>query len=101
MKTTYRRIEAVSKTCQIIDVLAMQNGPITGPDIARVMDIALGTVMCHLVTLEDAGFVQQIGGSYQLGMKLSVYWARRKSNLESEIVQKQQDLDSISITGSN
>ena len=101
MKTTYRRIEAVSKTIQILEFLATQKEPTSGPDIARAADIALGTVMCHLATLEEAGIVQQVGGAYRLGMRLAIYWARVKSNLEGEIARKQQDLDSISITENN
>ncbi|GFO61186.1 hypothetical protein GMST_35110 [Geomonas silvestris] len=101
MKTTYRRIEAVSKAIQILEFLATQKELATGPEIGRAVDIALGTVMCHLVTLEEAGFVQQVGGAYRLGMKLAIFWARVKSNLEGEIARKRQDLESISITRSN
>jgi DNA-binding IclR family transcriptional regulator len=99
--SSYKRIEAVSKTIQILEFLATQGEPATGPEIAGSVEIALGTVMCHLVTLEEAGFVQQVGGAYRLGMKLAIYWARVKSNIEGEIARKRQDLDSISITRSN
>lgn len=97
MATTYKRIEAVAKALQIIDYLAGVKDVATGPQIAQAIGMSVGTVMCHLATLEDGGIVTMIGGGYRLGMKLAVYWARVKSNLEAGITRQQRDLESISI----
>lgn len=101
MATTYRRIEAVAKTTQIIDYLAGVKDVATGPQIAQAVGMSVGTVMCHLATLEDAGYVTMIGGGYRLGMKLAVHWARVKSNLEGQRDRVNRDLESISIPGGN
>lgn len=102
-KSTYKRIAAVEKTLEILDYLAHRKEPATGVDIANATNLNSNTVMCHLATLEDHGFVQQVGGdydgAYRLGMKLAIYWARVKSNLEAGIAKQQQDLDSISPKG--
>ena len=99
MATTYKRIESVYKTTEILTFLAHQKEGASGADIARAVDLPKGTVMCHLATLEEVGFVQQVNGAYRIGMKLAIFWARAKSNLEGEITRKQRDLDSISIGG--
>ena len=101
MATTYKRIEAVSKALQIIDYLAGLKDVTTGPQIAQAIGMSVGTVMCHLATLEDAGYVMMLGGGYRLGMKLAVHWARVKSNLEAGIARQQRELESISIPGGN
>lgn len=93
--STYKRIEAVSKTLEIIDFLAHQKEPASGLMVAKAVGLQPGTVMCHLATLEDHGIVQQVGGMYWLGMKLAVYWARKRSILESEIEKKKLELESI------
>lgn len=98
-QNSYKRIEAVAKTLEIIECLAHQKEPVTVQAVAEAVKLAQGTVMCHLVTLEDGGIVRQVGGCYFLGMRLAVYWARKKSFLEGELEQKQKELESISIPG--
>lgn len=95
MATSYRRIESVMKSGEILKYLASQKGPVTGPEVARVVGLPTGTVMCHLVSLADLGFVLQVGEGWQLGMGLALIWARVKSNLESGIDRQTQDLKSI------
>ncbi len=82
--TTYRRIEAVRKTGEILKYLANIKEPATGPDIAKAVGLPTGTTMCHLATLEDLGFVLTIGERFQLGMGLALFWARVKSTLEAQ-----------------
>lgn len=98
---SYRRIEAVSKTGDILKHLAAQKTPATGPDVARAVGLPTGTAMCHLVTLADIGFVRQVGDGWELGMGLALLWARVKSNLEGQRDRINRDLESISITGGN
>jgi len=101
MATTYKRIEAVKKTTEIIDFLASVKEVATGAQIAQAVGLPAGTVMCHLSTLEEAGYVTGIGGGYKLGMKLALHWARVKSNLEGQRDRINRDLELISIPGGN
>lgn len=92
---TYRRIEAVRKTGEILKYLANTKEPATGPDIAKAVGLPTGTTMCHLATLEDLGFVLTIGERFQLGMGIALFWARVKSRLEAEKSHIERDLKSL------
>jgi DNA-binding IclR family transcriptional regulator len=83
--STYRRIAAVELTTRILKMLNDQKQPVGGQEVARALDEKHGTVMCHLATLEDAGFVRRIGEHYELGMELALFWARKKSQLENSV----------------
>lgn len=99
MATTYRRIKAVDTTLKILEYLADQREPVTGAQVAADLDVPFATVMCHLATHQDHGYVQVIGEQYRLGMKLAVYWARMKSLKESELQDVQQDLNILNGKG--
>lgn len=90
--STYKRIAAVSTTIGILRHLAEQRGPVPGADVARATNLPVGTVMCHLVTLEESGFVQKIGEYWKLGMGLALFWARVKSSKEAERESIENDL---------
>ncbi len=94
---TYRRIEAVRKSGEILKYLAHQKEPVNGPEIGKALDIADGTVMCHMATLEDLGFVQSVGDRFKLGMGLALIWARVKSNLETEKQKIEDDLSGLEV----
>lgn len=96
---SYRTIDAVRKAMGILEFFAHQKEPVTGAEIAQAVNIAVGTVMCHLATLEETRFVRRIGDRYELGMGAALIWARFKSNLEADIERKKRDLESISIHG--
>jgi DNA-binding IclR family transcriptional regulator len=83
-KTTYRRIEAVTKAILILEFLATQKEPVTGPEIGRAVDMPVGTVMSQIITLQDHNFVRNVGGGFELGMGAALLWARKKSLLEGE-----------------
>lgn len=101
MATTYKRIEAVNKAGEILKFLGQQKQPVPGPDIARAVNMQVGTVMCHLATLADLNFVQQVGEGWLPGMGLALLWARYKANLEGQRDRIDRDLQSISIPGGN
>ena len=94
---TYKRIESVKKTGEVLKFLATQKEPVSGAEIAKAAGLAVGTCMCHLATLEDFGFVQGIGDRWRIGSGLALIWARAKSNLEGERARIESDLDSIKI----
>jgi len=82
MVKSYRKIEAVTKTLEILEFLANQKDPVNGPDVARAVGLPVGTVMCHLATLEEKNFIRRVGGCTELGMGAAIIWARKKSLLE-------------------
>ncbi len=90
---TYRRIKAVELTTAIIKYLAQQSEPVNASQIAGEVGDAYGTVMCHLATLADAGFVKQSGGDWELGLYLGVAWARLRRVREQTITQARQELN--------
>ena len=92
---SYNRIAAVKKSCEILGVLADAKEPITGNEVAVRVQLPVGTVMCQLATLEDAGFVQEAGGGWRLGMKLALFWARVKSSKEAERGRIDKDIEAL------
>lgn len=92
MATTYNRISTVEKTFRILEYLAECREPVTASRIAGDLDISVHTVMCHLATHQDGGYVQMVGDHYKIGMKLAVFWARMKSLKEVELLGVEQDL---------
>ena len=94
-ESSYNRIAAVSKACAILAILAEAKEPLAGSEIAIRVQLPAGTVMCQLVTLEDAGFVQEVGGGWKLGMKLALFWARVKSSKEAERSRIEKDIEAL------
>ncbi|WP_027358401.1 helix-turn-helix domain-containing protein [Desulforegula conservatrix] len=92
MNKTYRRIQAAKVTLDILEYLSGCKEPVTGADVARMTGLPLGTVLCHLATQEDAGYITSIGDRYKISMKLALFWARMKSSKESDRERIDQDL---------
>ncbi len=95
MATTYRRIKSVFTTFEILEYLSDCREPVTGSQVAKDTGLPFQTVMCHLATHQDKGYVQTVGDKYKLGMKLAVFWARMKSAKENELQGIQQDLQAL------
>jgi DNA-binding IclR family transcriptional regulator len=94
-ETTYRRIEAVAKSIAILKFLATQREPVTGPEIARAVDMPVATVMSQVITLQDFNFVRNVGGGFELGMEAALLWARKKALLEGEHRRTEQELQKL------
>ena len=92
MATTYKRIKAVATTLEILECLADSRAPLTGSQVAERVGMPGPTVMCHLATLQDGGYVQGAGEKYRIGMKLAVFWAHMKARKEDELKSVQNDL---------
>lgn len=93
--SSYTRIGAVELTTRILKMLNEQKQPISGQEVARALDEKHGTIMCHLATLEDAGFVRRVGGHFELGMIFALFWARKKSQLATTITTAQDELNQL------
>ena len=94
-KSSYKRIESSVKTLQLLDYLMRQKDALTAKEIEAGFGMAMGTLMTHLKTLEDEGWIEPIREHYRISMKMAIGWARKKSQLESEIEKKQNELSSI------
>jgi DNA-binding IclR family transcriptional regulator len=95
MATTYKRIKSVQTTFEILEYLAECREPVTGSQVAEGCGLPFPTVMCHLASHQDKGYVQTIGDKYKIGMKLAVFWARMKSAKESDLQGIQDDLQAL------
>lgn len=98
---SYKRIAAVATSVSILRHLAEQRGPVAGVDVARALNLPAGTVMCHLVTLEDDRMVRRIGEHYELGDGMAIFWARRKAMLEGGIERMKIDLSNMGVEHGN
>ncbi len=95
MATTYKRIETVRKTLEILKYLSNQKEPAQPKNIAQAVSLPVGTVMCHLATLEDAGFAKSLGDRFELGFEFALAWARKKATLEGEKMRIDRELESL------
>jgi len=81
---SYRRIASVKTACEILEFLSEQDGPVPVLEISKTLEIPQGTVMCHLITLEDVGFVERNNDTYKLGYKLGLFWAQTMNKLQAK-----------------
>lgn len=84
MKDNRYRIESVYQAGQILRAVAETKGAVGSSEIAKSLGITSNTAFRMCVTLEELGFLKQIGDKYDLGMGLALFWARKKATLESE-----------------
>lgn len=98
MAKSYKRIKAVETAGAVLKFLATQKDrPVSVQEIAEGIKTPAPTVMCHLVTLEDMGFVQGINDRWRFGLGLGLIYARVKANLEGERDRINRDLEEIRI----
>ncbi|MBE0598315.1 MAG: helix-turn-helix domain-containing protein [Desulfuromonadales bacterium] len=95
--SSYNRIAAVKTTVAVLRHLADQKQPVSGQDVARALGLPHGTVMCHLVTLEDERLVRSVGGAWELDMGLALFWARKKSQLQGQIARAADELNQLEV----
>ncbi len=95
--TTYRRIKAVELTAAVIKFLGKQAVPVSAQQIADAVGDAYSTVMCHLATLEDAGFAKQTNGNWELGLYLGVIWVALKKKKEEAYQRAQEELQLLTL----
>ena len=94
---SYKRIAATIKSIEILEFLSEQKGPVAGADIAAGMNMAYDTVMCHLATLADVQCVDIRGDHYELGSKMSYFWARYRARLKSQINKRTQEYQDLEV----
>ncbi|QIO24985.1 IclR family transcriptional regulator [Haloarcula sp. JP-L23] len=86
---TPRKIEAVRKTCQIIDILQTR-GEAGITEISEEMDFSKSAVHGHLATLADEGLVVKDGHSYYLSLRfIDIAESIKERIAKREIVREQ------------
>jgi DNA-binding IclR family transcriptional regulator len=78
------RIEAVHQAGKILKAIAESRNPIGPSAVASELGITVNTAFRMCITLEELGFLKQVGDKYDLGMGLALFWARKKAILEGE-----------------
>jgi DNA-binding IclR family transcriptional regulator len=78
------RIQAVYDAGKILETVAHSKEPMGAAEIAKALAITSNTAFRQCCTLDELGFLRQVGDKFDLGMKLAIFWARKKSRLEGE-----------------
>jgi DNA-binding IclR family transcriptional regulator len=94
---TYRTIDAVKKAGEILDFIADQRVPVGGKEVSDGIGMAFGTVMSHLATLEEMGWLTRIGERYEMGMKVALFWSRKKSQLEGKRENINKEINALEV----
>lgn len=89
------RIESVYQAGQVLRAVAETKGAVGSSDIAKNLGIKVNTAFRMCVTLEELGFLKQIGDKYELGMGLALFWARKKATLEGERAAIDRDIEKL------
>lgn len=94
---SYRRIKSVELTMAILKFMAQEVQPVSGKEIAGALNEPHGTIMCHLVTLEEGGFVKRVYDRYEIGVYLGVLWASIRASREAMAESAERDLHKIGV----
>lgn len=94
---SYKRVGAVKTMLKILKFLAEQREPMSGAAMANRLNMAHGTVMCYLATLEDEGLVRTVGEYFEIGMGMALFWAHKKAKLEAEKARLKREFDLLGV----
>ncbi len=89
------RIESVFQAGQVLRAVAESKGAVGSTEIAASLGTTVNTAYRMCATLEELGFLKQIGEKYELGMGLALFWARKKATLESERTAIEKDIEQL------
>ena len=89
------RIESVFQAGEILKLITDAHEPLGPTEISQRLDVTMNTAFRMCVTLEEMGFLRQIGGKYELGTGMSLLWARKKAALKTEKERIEKDLLSL------
>lgn len=92
---SYRKIKSVELTIAILKFMGQEIQPVSGQEIATALGEAHGTVMCHLVTLEEGGFLRKVYDRYEIGLYLGVLWTSIKASRDARVNDAKSDLKKI------
>jgi DNA-binding IclR family transcriptional regulator len=78
------RIQNIYDAMQILKIISESKEPLATGEIAKALGLTMNTAFRMCETLKEPGFLQEIGGKYQIGMQMMLFWAKSKAKLESE-----------------
>lgn len=84
MTASYKRISAVKTAFEILEHLSDQSGPATPKEIAIALRLPYGTVMSHIATLCDGGYVLREGSGVRIGTRMCAFWLKAKASVEAK-----------------
>lgn len=89
------RIESVFQAGQVLRAVAESKGAMGSTEIASGLGMTVNTSFRMCSTLEELGFLKQVGEKYELGMGLALFWARKKATLEGEREAIERDITEL------
>lgn len=89
------RIESVFQAGQVMKAVADSKEAVGPSEVAKTLGITINTAFRMCMTLEELGFLKQIGEKYELGMGLALFWARKKATLEGERAEIDRDIEQL------
>ena len=93
MTNGYKRIGAVKTAMEMLEHISNQPGKTSPKEIAIALRLPYGTVMSHLATLCDGGYITMTPeGGVQIGVRLSLFWLRLKAVAETKRTTIEQAL---------
>lgn len=92
MGSSYKRIAAVKTSMDILEYLSNQTRMVTGKEISEALNLPYGTVMSHIATLADGGYVSAVGDGLKVGTRMSLFWLRLKAEAEGRRTTIEQAL---------
>lgn len=92
---TYNPVQSDYKFIDIIEYLHQQNGPVSGAQIARGLDIPHATVMSHLTVALDRKWVRVSNDMYEPGIRLAGMYSAYKMGLVGKMDALQTELNQL------
>jgi DNA-binding IclR family transcriptional regulator len=92
-----RKIEVLIAADAILGIIASSKEPIGISEIAKTANLTNDSVFRQIGTMEELGWVRKIGEGFAPGMRLSIFWARKKALLESEREQINRNLELLGV----
>lgn len=95
MKENRYRIESIFQAGAVLKAVANSKEPLGSSELAKLCGLTANTAFRICVTLDELGFLNQIGDKYELGMGLALFWARKKAMLEGEKKRIEDQLNEL------
>lgn len=95
MAPSYKRIGSVALAIDIMKFIGGKSRGVSLQEIVEAMASSRDTITRQLLTLEEGGFVQKNGESWEIGIYIGVFWMNIKMSREKTIDNAQADLNKI------
>ena len=92
MTSGYKRIESVKTALAVLEHLSNRKDPIQARELGIALKLPYGTVMTHVATLEDLGYVANEGGGIRIGPKVAMFWFKQMERVEAKRTTIEQAL---------